>query len=48
MIPLRDENPYYYDEETQRETLSEKIGTCPSPGSVANFTSRKFYNLLNV
>jgi len=29
MIPLRDENPYYHDEETQKETLSEKIGTLP-------------------
>ena len=40
MIPLRDENPYYHDEETHRETLSEKIGTCRSPGSVANFYQR--------
>ena len=35
MIPLRDENPYYHDEETQREILSKKIatlpGACPCP-----------------
>ena len=29
MIPLRDENPYYHDEETHKETLYEKIGTLP-------------------